>query len=89
MQTYNTAVFFFIDYTVSILSNALVTPLRNSPSCKNHIKQFFVKLSGMWLSLDSYRVYMAVTGSTPHSFRKNCLAWLIQDGYVRENVTMA
>ena len=50
-------------YTISY-HYAAVTPSRNSPSHRSHVKHLFAKLSRTWLSRDSYGVYVAITGST-------------------------
>ena len=65
--------------------NALVTPSRKNPSRKNHEKQYNGMKCG-YISWQlrglcgSYGVYVAVTGSMPHSFFYR-LAWLIRDSY--------
>ena len=45
------------------MTYAAFTPSRISPSCKSHVL-ICMKLSGTWLSRGSYRVYLAVMGST-------------------------
>ena len=55
-----------------------------APSCKSHIRQFFMKSGGMWLSCGSYGVYLAVTGSMSHfffSWKLPCVALrVLRDG---------